>query len=149
MLEEFVLDSLRLIAAGVIGFIAVLLSPILITFFCIGNAVESYRKNKTIDRLNCENCSALMRRVSLELAKVENTKNQNEWSLKVAKAEQQRKSYINDPNATYEQKVYASSKVNYRSPYTKIDAICLNCKTKYIYSDRNSRFRVLVENQES
>jgi hypothetical protein len=153
MLEEFIVDSLRLILVSVVGFIVALivipLSPILIIFWWIGDAIGNYRKNYAIDRLYCEKCDALMGRGSFELAKVENTKRQNKWSTKVAEAEQRRKSYRKDPNATYAQKVYASAIVDYRSPYTTIDAICFVCKTKYIYSNQNSSFKILVENQES
>ncbi|AFY95951.1 hypothetical protein [Chamaesiphon minutus] len=148
ILLEFIVDGSRLILAGTIGFIVVLLSPILIILFCIGNAVENYRKNNVIDRLYCEKCGALMGRRSFDLAKIENTKRWEEFNSKIAEAEQKRKATLADPNATPLEMMLSSSSSGtmpyYGSPRT-INAVC-TCGVKYVYS--NNRFQMLVENQD-
>jgi hypothetical protein len=144
---EIFFGILKLILAGILGWILIILSPILLMILGVWVVVENYQKNHEIDRLFCKKCDALMGRGSFELAKTENTKLWQEFNTKVAEMEQIRKATLADTNATPLERMLASSGTMpyYGSPRT-VAAVCCICGAKYMYS-KDRRFKMLVENQ--
>jgi RNA polymerase subunit RPABC4/transcription elongation factor Spt4 len=141
---------LKLILAGLLGCVLVLLSPIILMIKGIWTVIENHQESNATSRLSCENCGVLMSRESFELAKVENTRREQEWQSKVVVMERERINAAKDPTATPAQKMWAlvTTTPHYSGSPPQVDAICDICQTKHIYSNKDRRFEILVENQD-
>jgi hypothetical protein len=145
---EIIVGTAKLILAGIVGFLGVLVSPIIIILLSISSFLENRRKNYTLHSFTCENCSVLMSHEALELAKTTNiVRRQKRWA-EIEKMEWERKNARNDPNATPVEKMLASAvRVHYKYP-PSVDAICCHCGTEYIYSSTESKFKISISDRD-